>query len=54
MCTRQQRQTNCINVFLQRSFGNLLRQLMQPRINHFETMVAQSTSDGFGASIMAI
>jgi len=27
---------------------------MQSRINHFETMVAQSTSDGFGASIMAI
>jgi hypothetical protein len=54
MCARQQRQTNCVDVFLQSGFRYLLGQLMQPRIDHFETMIAQSTSDGFGASIMAI
>jgi hypothetical protein len=39
---------------LQSGFRDLLGQLVQPCIDHFETMIAQSTSDGFGASIMAI
>jgi hypothetical protein len=51
---REKRQANCIDIFLQCSFCNLLGQLMQACVYDFETMIAQSTSDGFGASIMAI
>jgi len=50
----QQRQPNGVDVFLERRLGDLLGSLMQTRVNDFETMVAQCTGDGLGATIMAV
>ncbi len=54
MRTGQQRQPDGINVFLEGRLGNLLGSLVQTRVNDFETMVAQCTGDGLGATIMTV
>jgi hypothetical protein len=54
MRTRQQRQTNCVNIFLQCGFGNLFWQLMQTCVDHFKAVVTKGARDRLGATIMAI
>ena len=50
----EQRQANSVDVFLQRSLGDLLRSLMQTRVDDLKTMVSQCARDRLRAAIMPI
>ena len=54
MRTREQRQTDRVDIFLQSRLGNLLGGLVQAGVDDLEPMVAQSTSDGLGPTVMTI
>ena len=54
MRSRQQRQTDCIDIFLKGGFGNLFGRLMQTRVDDLETMITQRSRDGLRAAIVSI
>ena len=52
--TAEQRQTDSVDIFLQRGLRDLLGSLMQAGVDDLEAMVAQGASDGLRATIVAV
>ena len=50
----QERQADGIRVFLQRGLGNLLRRLVQTRVDHLKPTVAQGTRDDLGPAVVTV
>jgi hypothetical protein len=54
MCSRQQRQPDGIDIFLQGGFGNLFGCLVQTCVDDFKTVITQCPRDGLGTTIVTI
>lgn len=54
MSTRQQRESDCIDIFLQSGLCNLLRGLVQTRVNDFESMISKGTGNGFCTTVVTV
>jgi hypothetical protein len=54
MCTRENRHSDCISIFLDSSLHNLFWSLMKSGVDNFESSVTKRAGNHFGAAIMAI
>jgi len=50
----EQREANSVDILLEGGLGDLLRRLMQTRVDDLEAVVTQGAGDGLRATIMAI
>src|SRR4029079_4132644 len=51
---RVQRETYCFGVFLDRGLDDLLRRLVQARVDHLEARVTQRPRDDLRAAVVAV
>ena len=51
---RQQRQPDGVGVLLEHGLGDLLGGLVQPGVDHLETVVAQRPRDRLGAAVVPV